>query len=141
MLLNRDQIMASVRSLKSEPVAVPAWGGTVHVRELSATELDAIETAFAEERQKAVSAGVPYKPNVRGKMLAACISDAQGQPIFFAADEGIIGGMAAHELSGLCETADRLNRQSKAQRDALEKKFEAAGGSDSASGSPPKSES
>jgi len=140
MLLNRDQIMATVRELKSEPVAVPAWGGTVHVRELSAIEVDALEASFQEERQKAIDAGVKYKPNVRGKTLVACISDAQGQPIFLPGDEAIVGKMASHELSGLCETADRLNRSSKAQRDALEKKYETTGGTASPSGSPPKQE-
>lgn len=136
MLLNRDAIMATVRQLKSEPVAVPAWGGTVHVRELSASDLDAFETSFAEERQKALNEGVPYRPNVRGRMLVACICDAQGNPIFLKGDEELVGKMAAHELEGLVTVADRLNRFTKAHQQALEKKFETAGGSESASGLP-----
>lgn len=138
MLLNRDQIMSSVRTqLKSEPVAVPAWGGTVHVRELSAADLDAFEASFAEERQKAVDKGETYRPNVRGRMLVACVCDAQGQPIFLQGDESIVGGMAAHELEGLVTVADRLNRFTKVHRQILEKKYEATGGTASASESPP----
>lgn len=141
MLLNRDSIMATVRTLKHEPVGVPAWGGTVHVRELSAAELDAFEASFAEERQKALDAGVPYKPNVRGKMLVACISDAQGKPIFLPGDEAVVGKMAAHELEGLVTVADRLNRFTKVHREILEKKYEAAGVTASASDSLPSQES
>lgn len=136
MLLNRDAILATIRDLKSEPVAVPAWGGTVHVRELSAADLDAFEASFAEERQKALDAGRPYKPNVRGKMLVACISDAQGKPIFLPGDEAIVGSMAAHELEGLVTVADRLNRFTKVHREILEKKYEAAGAIESVSDSP-----
>lgn len=134
--LNRDDIMATMRTLKSEPVAVPAWGGTVHVRELSAADLDAFESSFAEERQKAVDAGVPYRPNVRGKMLVACICDAKGESVFLKGDEEVVGRMAAHELEGLVQVADRLNRFTKVHREILEKKYEAAGDTASASASP-----
>jgi hypothetical protein len=136
MLLNREAIMATVRTLKSEAVAVPAWGGTVHVRELSASELDAFEASFAEERQAAVDAGRAYKPNVRGRMLVACICDAQGQPVFLKGDETIVGNMAGHELEGLVTVADKLNRFTKVHKEILEKKYEAAGAPASASASP-----
>jgi hypothetical protein len=141
MNLTRDAIMATVRTLKSEPVSVPAWGGTVHVRELSANELDTFESSFAEERSKAIKDGVTYRPNVRGRMLVACICDAQGNPIFLRGDEKLVGDMAAHELEGLVTVADRLNRFTKSHQEALEKKFETAGGSDSASASPSPGES
>lgn len=141
MLLNREAIMATVRTLKTEPVAVPAWGGTVHVRELSASEFDAFEASFAEERQAALDTGVAYRPNVRGRMLVACICDAQGNPVFLKGDETLVGGMAAHELEGLVTVADRLNRFTKVHKEILEKKYEAAGGSAPASGSPSSGES
>lgn len=141
VFLNREAIMATVRAMKTEPVAVPAWGGTVHVRELSASELDAFEASFAEERQAALNAGKAYKPNVRGRMLVACICDAQGKPLFLQGDETIVGNMAGHELEGLVTVADRLNRFTKVHREILEKKYEAAGEPGSASGSPSPGES
>jgi len=134
-MLKRDDILGAGRELKKQEVKVPAWGGNVMVRELSASEQDAFEASFAEERQKAIDAGVPYKPNVRGKMLVACVCDDQGKQIFQAGDEKAIGDMPAHELEPVINVADQLNKFTKVHKEILEKKYAATGASASATGS------
>lgn len=137
----REQILATETGCATEAVMVPAWGQTVHVKELSASDQDALEMSFSDERDKAKEEGKAYKPNVRAKTIVACVCDATGQPIFQAIDEAMIGNMAVHKLEGLLTVIDRLNRLSESHKKKLEKKYEVAGDTEPASGSPGSGES
>lgn len=126
-MLTREQILASKTQRKRIPVIVPAWGGRVFVRELSAAEMDLFEASFAEERQAAEKAGKTYKPNVRAKMLVACVCTEDGEAVFQPGDEVTLSEFAAHEIEAAVVTADRINHFTKAHREELEKKYETAG--------------
>ena len=99
--LDRAAIVA-VNDLKREEVAVPEWGGTVIVRELTAKERDLFfewvrkngEAAFSEFRVRAVRLS---------------LVDEQGAQLFAEADEPELAKKSTAVIDRLFETASRLS--------------------------------
>lgn len=95
-LLTRDQILKAA-DLPTRPVAVPAWGGTVLVRSMTAAERDAFEADLLAARQ----AGQVTPGNIRARFAAACIVDDSGQPLFTPADVEALGRKSAAALDAV----------------------------------------
>lgn len=102
-MLNREAILAA-QDLKHEDVPVPEWGGTVRVQTL---------TGAGRDRFAASMVGADGKPDVshyRHRMLAACIVDEGGSPMFTGDDVDLLAGKSAVALDRLFAVAERLNQ-------------------------------
>lgn len=137
----REKILGTIRVARLEPVLVPAWNDKVWVKELEADEKDSFEASLAEDRQKALDAGVAYKPRVRARMLLWCVRDERGAPVFLPEDEPSLAKMIAHELEPVINKVEELNKFRDGHRDKFEKKYATAGGGATPADSPGSGES
>jgi hypothetical protein len=95
-LLTRKEINA-IEDLRSETVDVPEWGGEVRIRTLS---FIAAQGMFKAEV-------VGFDPRLR--LIAACLVDDDGAPIFSEEDLGELGGKNAEVIARLWKKCVELN--------------------------------
>jgi hypothetical protein len=104
-MLNRDQIL-NAKDLRTEPVAVPEWGGEVAVRMLTGTERDAFEASLfvgeGQERRQDMA-------NVRAKLIARTVVGDDGKLVFTEADIAALGEKSAAALDRVFTVAQRIN--------------------------------
>lgn len=103
--LTRDQIL-SAPDLQTEDVEVGEWGGVVRVRGLTGAQRDAYEASIVKQ--------VNGKPrmdmeNMRAKLVALCIVDEAGNPLFTQADVEKLGQKSGAALQRVFEVAQRLS--------------------------------
>jgi hypothetical protein len=91
----RDQIL-SAADRPTRAVEVPEWGCTVHVRTMSAADRERIETGGDKDRW-------------RERLLAACLTDDQGAPIFTPADAAALSEKSGPVIVRLARVAIDLN--------------------------------
>lgn len=113
--LSRDAILGAP-DLKTIPVDVPEWGGRVYVRSLSGREREQIEYRQVQDRESN-----DPKRNFRGLILAYCLADAAGKPLFTPADAEMLGAKAAKPVEKVFEAAIKLNGFGAADVEELEK--------------------
>ena len=130
--LGRDAILAA-KSLRTEEVAVPEWGGTVLVRELSGRERDEWEASLAVMRGKTM---VPDVANIRAKLAARTIVGDDGEPVFTQQDVAALGELSAAALDRVFDVASRLSGLNPEDVEAMTKNSGAAPGGGSSSASP-----
>jgi len=115
------------------PVAVPEWGGTVHVRSLTAEERDRYDESIYGDDEKV------DRKRWRAKLVLAAACDAQGKPLFQAGDLERLAKKANAPVTRVYLAAARLNGIGAAEVEA--KKNDSPGdqtaGSPSGSPSPP----
>jgi hypothetical protein len=108
-LLTREALLAP-ESLPVEAVAVPEWGGTVHVRVLTGAERDAFEAAntriVGRGRDRKIEANLA---NYRARLAVLVCCDEHGQRIFQDDDAPLLGRKSAAGLDRIVEAAHRLN--------------------------------
>lgn len=102
MYLGRDQILEA-DDLTYDDVNVPEWGGVVRVRALTGTERDKFEASLAGNGKKM------SLENVRAKLVASCIVDAEGQQLFAQSDVTKLGHKSAIALNRVFDVAQRLS--------------------------------
>ena len=103
--LTRDAILKAT-ALQTEDVSVPEWGGSVLVRELRGRERDEWEASLAVLRGKQM---VPDVANMRAKLAARVIVDAELEPVFTQQDVNALGELSAAALDRVFEVASRLS--------------------------------
>jgi len=130
--LGRDAILAA-KSLRTEEVKVPEWGGTVLVRELSGRERDEWEASLAVMRGKTM---VPDVANIRAKLAARTIVGDDGEPVFTQQDVAALGELSAAALDRVFDVASRLSGLNPEDVEAMTKNSGAAPGGGSSSASP-----
>jgi hypothetical protein len=130
--LSRDEILAS-KSLRTEEVAVPEWGGSVLVRELSGRERDEWEASLAVQRGKTM---VPDVANIRAKLAARTIVSDDGEPVFTQSDVAALGELSAAALDRVFDVASRLSGLNPEDVEAMTGNSGAAPGGGSSSASP-----
>ena len=130
--LGRDAILAA-KSLRTEEVKVPEWGGTVLVRELSGRERDEWEASLAVMRGKTM---VPDVANIRAKLAARTIVGDDGEPVFTQNDAAALGELSAAALDRVFDVASRLSGLNPEDVEAMTKNSGAAPGGGSSSASP-----
>lgn len=101
-LTREDILTADDRPV--EDVQVPAWGGTVRVRGLSAAKRDQIEGEIAGAGGKG-----PTFENVRAKAVAEAIVDEGGYRVFSDADVKRLGGKSGAALDEVFQVVRRLS--------------------------------
>ena len=130
--LGRDAILAA-KSLRTEEVDVPEWGGTVLVRELSGRERDEWEASLAVQRGKTM---VPDVANIRAKLAARTIVGDDGEPVFTQQDVAALGELSAAALDRVFDVASRLSGLNPEDVEAMTGNSGAAPGGGSSSASP-----
>lgn len=113
--LTRDAILAAA-ALKTEEVAVPEWGGTVLVRELPGRARDEWEASLATQRGRQM---VPDVANMRAKLVARSVVDADGNLVFTQQDVNALGELSASALDRVFEVASRLSGLSEADLEEM----------------------
>lgn len=95
---------------KPEIVNVPEWGGDVLIRVMSGAERDAYEAEIVGNR-----AGKDRRinlQNMRAKLVARCIVNEDGTPMFNwrdPADVGTLGDLDARGLDTVFKACQRIN--------------------------------
>jgi hypothetical protein len=126
-MLSRDQFLSLAKAdLEREEVEVPALGGTVFVRAMTAGEKDAFEQANARAKGR----------DVRARLAACCTCDAAGHLLFGPADVAALTRLPGHALDAIGQAAMRLNRLGGDAVRELEKNSDAGPPDGSSSGSP-----
>ena len=113
--LTRDAILAAA-TLKTEEVAVPEWGGTVLVRELSGRQRDEFEASLAVQRGGKMVSDVR---NMRAKLVIRSMVSEDGQPVFPPEDVDTVGELPAAGLDRVFEVASRLSGLSERDQEDL----------------------
>ena len=109
--LGHDAILKA-SALKTEEVKVPEWADpdtgadTVLVRELRGRERDEWEASLAVQRGRQM---VPDVANMRAKLVARCVVDPDGEPVFSQQDVNALGELSAAALDRVFEVASRLS--------------------------------
>jgi hypothetical protein len=148
MALSRDQILATKGRLKTQTVHVPEWadGGDdeVIVRELTGSERDAFEASLSVQRpvfgpdkgaaQRMES--IPDLENLRAKLVAKVIVDAQGVRVFQDTDIFALGELSASALQRVFDVAQELSGMNAEAETDAEGNSEAAPSGGSTSESP-----
>lgn len=110
--LTRKEILAA-DDLAYEDVEVPAWGGTVRVRTMTAGERDQFEFSLQGAKNAA--------ENFRARLLAATIVDEAGSLMFSEADMAALSKKSAAVADKLVAVAMRLSAISAKDQKDLEK--------------------
>lgn len=122
-ILSKEAILAA-DDLPREVVHVPEWGGDVYVRTMSGTDRDAFETSLiarsdAGSGADAVAgAGSTRMDNVRARLVALTLCDADGVRLFDDADIVALGRKSARALDRVFAAGQRLNGIGVDQADA-----------------------
>jgi hypothetical protein len=130
--LSKDDILKA-EDLVTEDVEVPEWGGTVSVRGLTGRERDEFEASIMERRGKRM---VPNVANVRGKLVARCVLDEDGNRLFLDSDAEALGGKSAGAVNKIYEVAARLSGMTDEDVDELVENFGETPSDGSSSSSP-----
>jgi len=104
-LLSKAQILAA-SDLPHEDVPVPEWGGEVRVKAMTGAERDAFEQS---NREALDQAGGKNLPNLRARLAALVIVDADNNSVFTLADVEALGKKNAAALDRVYDVAVRLS--------------------------------
>lgn len=102
MALKREQIVAA-EDIRRESVPVPEWKGDVWVRVMTGTERDAFGKSI-------ISAdGKPDMTKYRLGLVATCMVDDDGAPLFGLDELADLGRKSASAIDRVYRVAERLN--------------------------------
>lgn len=102
MLLTREAILAA-SDLKRELVEVPEWGGDVYISTMTGADRNAWEQSLVQ------GGGRVNLSNATARLVAACVTDENGQRLFSDADAEALGKKSAAALERCSKVAQRLN--------------------------------
>lgn len=105
VILSRDAILGAM-DLATEDVDVPEWGGTVRIRTLTAAERDTFDASLSKGTGNNRTLDLA---NLRARLLALCIVNDDGSPVFSADDIAALGAKASLPLGRVFEAAQKLN--------------------------------
>lgn len=117
--LTREMILNRARPLQQKRVAIPEWGGTVIVRELTGAERDRFEMSVIETNKRGDR--VFNSRNMRAKLVALSVITANGDRMFADEDVATLGHQSAAALDRVYDVAARLSRISKQDEEELAK--------------------
>lgn len=103
-ILTKDQILAA-QDLKRETVSVPEWGGEVIVQELTGDQRDAYQASLYGGKP----GGELDLKRFQVKLLAFCLVDEGGNPLFSEADIDGLAKKGAKTITKLFNVAQKLN--------------------------------
>src|SRR2546430_406662 len=103
--LSRDDVLKA-EDRPSEEVEVREWGGTVLVRGLDGKGRDEFFASLTTTRK---GQQVLDNYNATAKLVARCIVDDDGQPVFTQNDVDALGGKSGAALDRVYSVAQRLS--------------------------------
>lgn len=103
-LLTKAAILAA-EDRRYETVQVPEWGGEVRVGSMTGLQRDRWEAAVLRYR----SDGGDLNESVRALVVASCVVDEDGKPLFSLEDVASLGQKDARPLNRVFEVASKLN--------------------------------
>jgi len=106
MPLGKDSILQA-QDIETREINVPEWGGTVLVRGLTGTERDSFEATVLQDRGK--QGMVRKLDNIRAKLVARCLVDAEGARLFTDGEAGLLGRKSAAVLDRLYDVAAEMS--------------------------------
>lgn len=106
-LLSRDQITAA-DDLVYEDVPVPEWGGEVRVVGMTGTARNGYQSSLVQIGPDGKPRGVNLD-NQTAKLLARCLVDEDGKPLFSLKDISALGAKNGAVLERLSKVAKRLS--------------------------------
>lgn len=110
MLTRASILAANDLAHDLQAVAVPEWGGTVHVRVMTGAERSAFEAAVVRDKDDAIP-----------RLVALTCCDESGARIFGDEDLDAIGGKSSRVLVRLYDAAIACNKLRDSDVDASEK--------------------
>lgn len=115
--LTLEDILAP-RPWPTETVEIPEWGGSVTVRALSATEMDAFNASVLRTRGKNLEVN---RNNYRAKLVAKCVVNGDGKTPMFHDEAQIIalGMQPALALDRILAVVNRLNGTTEEEQEEL----------------------
>jgi hypothetical protein len=127
MSINKQAIL-DAQDLKTEPVDVPEWGGTVYVRTMTGAERDLFESTLmkGEGKNRKVDSA-----NIRARLSCLCLVDESGERLFSDDEAERLGKKSADVLDRVFSVAQRLNGLSEKDVEELAKNSAAAPSGDS----------
>lgn len=102
--LNKQQILEA-QDRKYEDVEIPEWGGMVRIGTMSAAARDQYEVRFVEARKTGADANM----SLRALLVAACVVDESGEPVFTMDDVVALGKKSGAALNRVFSRALDLN--------------------------------
>jgi hypothetical protein len=130
-MLNKQAILAA-SDIKSECVNVPEWGGDVMVFGMTGRERDEFEGSIVELKGQNQTL---HMQNIRAKLCAISIRDAEGKRMFDPSDVKALGDKSASALQRIFEVAQRLSGLTTDDVESLAKNLESEGNGGSGSAS------
>lgn len=120
--LTRDQILnADDRELVEVPVK--EWGGSVYVRTLSGKERDEYEAGTMKFNAKTGNQEQNLE-NFRARLVALCVVDEKGTPLFNRHDVAALGNKSAAAVQRVYNKCQELNAISDKDVEELTEDFD-----------------
>jgi hypothetical protein len=101
-VLSRGEILDAMDE-KMEAVEIPEWGGFVYVKAMTGEERDALEASVV------TGPGERNLDNLRAKVVALSLVDAEGVRLFTLDDVEALGKKSASALDKVFSVAQRLS--------------------------------
>ncbi len=98
IILNREAILAAGKNFATDEVAVPEWGGSIKIRELSADKAIELGALVSKDEKQAMVLWV----------IAAVVDEA-GNAVFTEADCSALGAMPAGPILKIGKAAIKLS--------------------------------
>jgi len=113
-LLTKDQIL-QVKDNQTIEVEVPEWGGKVKLQSMSGFARDRFEASIVGKQ------GGMNTTNIRAKLVAACVIDANGELMFSEKEVAALGKKSAKALDRIFSAAQKLNAMGDSEIESLAK--------------------
>lgn len=126
--LSKDAILKAM-DLEYRDVAVPEWGGTVRMREMSAGQREHLTVLLNARAEAVKDGGSPSSANAIA--LGLSIVDANGERLFSEAEIDKLGEKNPQVLERLATVVMEINRLGPAAKEAEVKNSETSPSADS----------
>lgn len=131
MALNKDQILGA-DDLEIREEHVPEWGGTIRLKALSGTAVDAFQLSMIKIRKPGEDP-VPNLENSKAKLLVHAIVDDNNEPLFTRTELDALGRKSSAVLQRLVDIVSDMSGLSDDAAAELAGNSEAAQSGDSPS--------
>jgi hypothetical protein len=130
MSLNRLEIL-QVQDRKVIELEVPEWGGTIHIRAMSAAMQDRIDAAYLDQ----TASGFDRRSVLTQSVAAACICDPSGKRLFSDEDAAALAEKSAVALRRIWDKVREISRLTEEKIEAKMGESRAGRSAGSSSGS------
>lgn len=113
IILSRDSIL-SANDLKKELVSVPEWGGDIYISLMTGESRDAWEQSLVSDKGANLD-------NIRARLIAFTAVGEDGKRLFTNSDAQLLGQKSCVALERCVKVAQKINRLTSDDLEALSK--------------------